>query len=118
MFINSLIVVVALLHVGFATLEMFFWAKPLGLKIFRQNLERAKSSQALAANQGLYNLFLAAGLFWSVTHPVADWSWQLKIFFLSCVSVAGVYGAYTVNRRIFFVQAAPALCTLALMLYG
>lgn len=115
-FVYVLVAIVALLHVGFAVLEMFLWVSPIGLKIFRQSPERAESSQHLAANQGLYNLFLAAGLLWSLLHPQPDFSGQLKIFFLSCVAVAGVYGAYTVNRRIFFIQALPALLALVFVL--
>jgi putative membrane protein len=111
-----LIGAVALLHIGFAVLEMLFWTRPLGLKVFRQSFEQAKKSQALAANQGLYNLFLAAGLLWSLWHAEPGFAEQLQIFFLSCVTLAGLYGAYTVNYRIFVVQALPALIGLGLVL--
>jgi len=107
-----LIVLVALLHLYFLVLEMFLWAKPLGLKVFAQSREKAEQSKVLAANQGLYNGFLAAGLLWAVAtaqRPVA-------LFFLVCVVVAGVYGAMTVNRKIFFVQALPALAAIAALL--
>jgi putative membrane protein len=92
------VALVALLHAGFLVLEMFYWDKPLGLRIFRLTPEFAKTSKALAANQGLYNGFLSAGLLWGLSlgsagHPI-------QIFFLGCVIVAGVFGAATVNRRI------------------
>ncbi len=107
-----LIVLVALLHLYFLVLEMFLWTKPLGLKVFAQSREKAEQSKVLAANQGLYNGFLAAGLLWALAtaqQPVA-------LFFLGCVVVAGVYGAMTVNRKIFFVQALPALAAIAALL--
>ena len=99
----SLVVVVE--HVAFMILEMFFWQKPLGMKIFRRSVEDARSSAGLAANQGLYNGFLAAGLGFSLW--VSDV--RFAAFFLGCVVVAGAYAGVTVNRRIFFVQAIPAL---------
>ncbi len=105
---DFLISLVALMHIYFLVLEMFFWTKPLGLKTFRQSLEKAKGSAALAANQGLYNGFLAAGLLWGLFHPNLVFSFQIKIFFLICVVLAGIYGGYSVNRRIVFVQALPA----------
>lgn len=103
---------VALLHLAFLVLEMFFWDKPLGRKVFRQTPEFARASKALAANQGLYNGFLAAGLAWGL---VAG-SQPFKVFFLACVIVAGVYGAWSVSRRILWVQAAPGAAALALVL--
>ncbi|MCI4568672.1 DUF1304 domain-containing protein [Lysobacter sp. CFH 32150] len=107
-----LILLVALLHLYFLVLEMFLWTKPLGLKIFRLTREVAEQSKVLAANQGLYNGFLAAGLVWAV----ATQQRNVALFFLGCVVVAGVYGAATVNRRIFFVQALPALLAVAALL--
>jgi len=107
-----LILLVALLHLYFLVLEMFLWTKPLGLKTFRQTLETAERSKVLAANQGLYNGFLAAGLVWAVATGQRD----VALFFLGCVVVAGSYGAATVNRRIFFVQALPALLAIAALL--
>jgi putative membrane protein len=107
-----LIVLVALLHVFFLVLEMFLWTKPLGLKVFRQSAEKAGQSKVLAANQGLYNGFLAAGLLYGV----ATGSREFALFFLACVVVAGLYGAATVNRRIFFVQALPALLAAGALL--
>ena len=113
---NFLVAVVAALHVFFLVLEMFLWDKPLGLKIFRNSIEKAQASAVLAANQGLYNGFLAAGLVWGLFHPNPAFAFQIKVFFLLCVIVAGAYGAATVSRRILYVQAAPAALTLVLLL--
>jgi len=103
---------VAVLHLYFMTLEMFFWATPFGAKTFQRPLAEMISQKTLAANQGLYNGFLAAGLIWSIVaaDPIA---YQLKWFFLSCVIVAGLYGAATASRKILFVQAVPAMAALA-----
>jgi putative membrane protein len=118
MFLKGLVIGVALLHLYFLVLEMFFWTKPLGLKVFAQSLEKAKASQVLAANQGLYNGFLSAGLLWSLLHPVAETALQLQVFFLSCVVVAGVYGAFSVSKKILWVQAMPAAVALGLIFLG
>ena len=107
-----LVVVVALLHFYFLVLEMFLWTRPLGLKVFRLTPEQAAQSKVLAANQGLYNGFLAAGLLYGV----ATGSREFCLFFLTCVVIAGTYGAMTVNRRIFFVQALPALLAIGALL--
>jgi putative membrane protein len=107
------IALVALLHVYFLVLEMFFWTKPLGRRIFGLTADFANQSAKLAANQGLYNGFLAAGLVWGLL--AGHEGFHLHLFFLSCVIVAGVFGAFTVNRRIFFVQALPALVALVLL---
>jgi putative membrane protein len=112
---NSLVALVAALHLYFLVLEMFLWTKPLGLKTFRNSLEKAKESAVLAANQGLYNGFLAAGLIWGLVQGVPAFAFQIKIFFLLCVIVAGIYGAATVSRRILWVQAAPAAIALILL---
>jgi len=112
---NLLVAVVAALHVYFLILEMFLWTKPLGLKTFRNSIEKATESAVLAANQGLYNGFLAAGLVWGLLHPNPAFAFQIKIFFLLCVIVAGAYGAATVSRRILYVQAAPAALALVLL---
>jgi len=112
---NFLVALVAALHVFFLVLEMFLWDKPLGLKIFRNSIEKARDSAVLAANQGLYNGFLAAGLVWGLLHPTPGFAFQIKVFFLLCVIVAGVYGAATVSRRILYVQAAPAALALILL---
>ena len=92
---------------------MFLWDKPVGMKIFGHTPERARASKVLAANQGLYNGFLAAGLVWGLVAPGGGAA--IMTFFLSCVFVAGVFGALTVNSRIFYVQAAPATLGLALL---
>lgn len=107
--LQILIGLVALEHVYFLVLEMFLWTKPLGLKVFRQSQEKAEASAVLAANQGLYNGFLAAGLAWALLAQKAD----VALFFLACVAMAGAYGGYSVNRRIFFIQGIPALAALA-----
>ena len=112
---NMLVALVAALHVYFLVLEMFLWTKPLGLKTFRNSPEKAQESAVLAANQGLYNGFLAAGLIWGLVQAVPGFAFQIKVFFLLCVIVAGVYGAATVSRRILFVQAAPAALALILL---
>jgi putative membrane protein len=96
---------VALLHVGFMVLEMFFWTKPLGRRVFGLTHQRALDSAQLAANQGLYNGFLAAGLVWGLL--IGDRG--ICLFFLGCVVVAGLFGAATVQRSILYVQAVPAI---------
>ena len=112
---NIVVALVAALHVYFLILEMFLWTKPLGLKTFRNSREKATDSAVLAANQGLYNGFLAAGLVWGLVHSNPGFAFQIKMFFLLCVIVAGVYGAVTVSRRILWVQAAPAAIALILL---
>ena len=109
-----LVLLVALMHLWFLVLEMFLWTRPLGRKVFRLTPERAEQSKVLAANQGLYNGFLAAGLVWAVIGARSD----VALFFLGCVVVAGVFGAWTVNRRIFFVQGVPALVAIAAVCLG
>lgn len=111
---NVLVGLVAVLHVYFLVLEMFLWDKPYGRKTFGLTAEYAAASKTLAANQGLYNGFLAAGLVWGLLLGVAGG--PVKIFFLVCVIVAGAYGAITVSRKILFVQALPAAIALALLL--
>ncbi len=111
---NIVVALVALLHVYFLVLEMFLWDKPMGLRVFGQTKEAAAASKVLAANQGLYNGFLAAGLFWGLSLGTSGTG--IKIFFLCCVLIAGLYGAATANRRILFVQAAPAAIGLTLVL--
>ena len=106
---SVLLVLVALLHLYFLVLEMFLWNKPLGLKTFRNTPEKAETTRVLAANQGLYNGFLAAGLFWGVLTRRKD----VTVFFLLCVIVAALYGAWSVSRRIFYVQGVPAIAALA-----
>jgi len=108
------VALVALLHLYFLILEMFLWTKPLGLKVFRNSPEKAETTKVLAANQGLYNGFLVAGLLWGLWLGSAGF--QFKVFFLGCVIVAGVYGAWSVSRRILWVQAVPGAIALALVL--
>jgi putative membrane protein len=105
---NILVALVALLHVGFLALEMFFWDHPIGRKRFGLTPEFSKASASLAANQGLYNGFLAAGLIWGLIAGEAS----IKIFFLVCVVIAGVYGAITARRSILYIQALPGLIAL------
>jgi putative membrane protein len=112
---NTLVALVAVLHGYFLVLEMFLWTRPLGLKTFRNTPEKAADSAVLAANQGLYNGFLAAGLLWGLVQGVPTFAFQIKVFFLLCVIVAGAYGALTVSRRILYVQAAPAAVALILL---
>jgi putative membrane protein len=108
-----MIVFVALQHGAFMVLEMFFWTKPLGLKVFKNTLEVAQSSQVLAANQGLYNGFISAGLIFMLLSKEGGRRGQL--FFLCCVVVAGIFGGATASPTIFLVQSCPALLALALL---
>jgi len=114
MLADVLVGLVALLHLYFLVLEMFLWTKPIGLKVFRNTPEKAETTKVLAANQGLYNGFLVAGLVWGLTLGAAGL--DIKVFFLGCVMVAGVYGAWSVSRRILWVQAVPGAVALALVL--
>lgn len=101
---------VALIHLGIVVLEMVFWTQPIGLRVFGTSEEFARASRVLAANQGLYNGFLAAGLAWGLwLGPAGD---PIKVFFLFCVAVAGLYGAATVKVNILFVQTVPAALAL------
>jgi putative membrane protein len=112
---QSIVVLLALLHVYILVLEMFLWDKPAGLRAFANTPEKAAATKVLAANQGLYNGFLAAGLFWGLW--LGDEGFGVKVFFLACIGVAGVYGAATASRKILFIQAVPAaLGLLALFL--
>jgi putative membrane protein len=114
---NVLVGLVALAHVYFLALEMFFWTKPLGLRTFGMTQDFANSTAVLAANQGLYNGFLAAGLLWALLD--ARRAFALKVFFLLCIVVAGVYGGITAKMTILYVQALPAFVALvAVMLAG
>ena len=112
-----IIAVVALEHLGFLWLEMFQWTKPLGLKIFRNTPEAAASSRVLAMNQGLYNGFLAAGLAWALLMSGPE-AVAVARFFLSCVVVAGAFGAATVSLRILFIQSLPAAAALVALALG
>lgn len=104
-----LVLIVGLQHCGFLVLEMFLWERPVGRKIFRTDPEFAKKSKSLAMNQGLYNGFLAAGLFWAFLAG-EGMGRPLALFFNGCVVIAGLFGAATVSRRILWVQALPAAC--------
>ncbi len=109
---NIFTFLVAISHVGILILEMFFWNHPIGQKIFSMTPEVAESSSVLAMNQGLYNGFLAAGLFWGLLKNRLD----IKIFFLSCVIVAGIFGGITAKTSILFTQGLPALLAFILVL--
>ena len=111
---NILVALVALLHLYFLVLEMFLWDKPAGLRAFGQTQAAATATKVLAANQGLYNGFLAAGLIWGLM--LGAGGTHIKLFFLGCVIVAGVYGAATVGRKILYVQALPAALAMAAVL--
>jgi putative membrane protein len=105
-----LIAVVVLIHLYIVLLEMVWWDTPRGQKSFGMTPEFSKATKVLAANQGLYNGFLAAGLIWSLVHPDPAMRWQIALFFLGCVAVAGIFGAVsTGSRRILYVQTVPAV---------
>jgi len=110
---NLAVALVAIIHAYILVLEMFLWDKPAGLRAFGQTPEAAAASKVLAANQGLYNGFLAAGLAWGLLLGPAGT--PVKVFFLGCVLIAGLYGAATASRKILFVQAVPAAVGLALI---
>lgn len=107
--VKVLVGLVAVLHLYFLVLEMFLWTRPLGMKTFRNTPEKAQTTRVLAANQGLYNGFLAAGLLWFLYTR----QWNVVLFFLGCVVAAALYGAWTVNKRILFVQGIPAIAAIA-----
>lgn len=109
---NALTLLVAIAHVGILVLEMFFWNHPVGQRIFAMTPEVAASSEVLAMNQGLYNGFLAAGLFWGLLKDRVD----VKVFFLGCVVVAGIFGGLTAKTSILFTQGLPALIALIFVL--
>ncbi|HXS99194.1 MAG TPA: DUF1304 domain-containing protein [Elusimicrobiota bacterium] len=111
---NLLAAFAALEHLGFLVLEMFFWTKPIGLRIFRLTPQAAESSAVLAMNQGLYNGFLAAGLVWGLSAAGPE-ALSIKTFFLACMAAAGILGAATVSPRVLLVQAGPAALALVLL---
>jgi putative membrane protein len=111
---NIVIAIIALLHVYFLVLEMFLWTQPAGRRAFGLTAEFAEQSKTLAANQGLYNGFLAAGLFWGLSLGAVGFS--VKVFFVGCVLIAGIFGGLTVSRKILWIQALPALIALLLLL--
>ncbi|TDZ37346.1 Uncharacterized protein C8035_v007043 [Colletotrichum spinosum] len=106
------------LHGYILVLEMFLWTSPRGRKAFRLTADFAEKTKTLAANQGLYNGFLAAGLVWGLVHPVPEFADQIRLFFLGCIVVAGAYGGATANPRILFIQAVPAVASIAAVLSG
>ncbi len=108
------VTLVALLHVWFMVLEMFLWTTPRGRRAFGNSVEKAEVTKVLAANQGLYNGFLAAGLFWGLSLGASGN--PIKLFFLGCVLIAGIYGAATASRKILWIQALPAAIALALVI--
>jgi putative membrane protein len=112
---NILIGFIALQHITFLALEMFFWEKPLGRQVFGMTKDAAAASKTLAMNQGLYNGFLAAGLIWGLSLGAAGMT--IKVFFLSCVLIAGIFGGLTASRKILYIQALPAAIGLALVLF-
>ncbi len=111
---TTVVITVIILHLYFMLLEMFLWEKPVALKAFRMTAEKAATTRVLAANQGLYNGFLAAGLLWGLLRGEAGQ--EFVVFFLGCVVVAGLYGAASVSRKILWIQAAPAALALGLIL--
>ncbi|MEX0495688.1 putative membrane protein [Raoultella ornithinolytica] len=116
MLANILIALVAAIHLYILILEMFLWDTKTGRKAFNLSADFARDTRVLAANQGLYNGFLAAGLLWGLW--AGESGFQLKVFFLSCVLVAGIYGSLTASRKILYVQALPAIAALAALFIG
>jgi putative membrane protein len=108
---NIVVGIVAILHLGFLVLEMFLWNHPVGRTTFKMTKEVSESSATLAANQGLYNGFLAAGLIWGLISG----EFTVKFFFLSCVLIAGIFGGFTAKRSILYIQALPALIGLVFL---
>jgi putative membrane protein len=115
---NIAVALVAVLHLWILVLEMFLWTKPAGLKAFRNTPEKARDTAVLAANQGLYNGFLAAGLIFGLLYPADPAARHIQSFFLACVAVAGLYGAATAARKILYIQTVPALIALALVWFS
>lgn len=115
---NILVALVALIHIYIVLLEMLWWTSPRGQKAFGLTPEFAEQTKVLAGNQGLYNGFLAAGLIWGLFHPDLDVAWQIKLFFLACVAVAGIYGAATAGRKILFIQTLPAVLAILALVFA
>lgn len=113
---DFLIGFVATLHIIFFILEMFLWTTPIGLKVFRQTREQALVTKVLAANQGLYNLFLSIGLFWGMNYSEPTASIHIKLFFLGCVVAAGIYGGWSASKNIILIQAIPGLLAIFALL--
>ena len=113
-----LVGLIALLHLYILVLEMFLWTTPRGLKAFGQTVQSAQATKTMAANQGLYNGFLAAGLIWGLVHPDHAAGVQIQLFFLICVAVAGIYGAATAKRSILFIQTVPAVIAMIVLWFA
>lgn len=113
--IIGICIFIALEHFGFMYLEMVLWTKKAGRRIFANSVEEAEKTKVLAANQGLYNGFIAAGIIWGVLYPDSDISLEILLFFTVCVSVAGIYGGLTAKRSILYIQGLPALIAVALL---
>ena len=118
MIATFLVALVAIEHVYILILEMFLWTKPKGMKTFGTTAEEAETTKVLAANQGLYNGFLAAGLAWGLLHPNQELAWQIQVFFVACVMAAAIYGGLTANKRIMVVQGLPALLAMIALCVG
>jgi len=116
--IHILSLLIALEHFLFLILEMFLWTKPLGRKVFGQTKSKAETTALLAANQGLYNGFLASGLLWGVFNSNKVFGKEVITFFLVCIVVAGVYGGLTASKKIIYLQAVPAIVVLCIILFG
>lgn len=110
------VAVVALLHVWIFVLETFLWTKPFGRRVFGTTPEQAETTKVLALNQGFYNLFLAAGLIWGLV--AENCAFEIKVFFLGCVIIAGIVGGFTAKRSILIVQALPAVIALLLVFFS
>ena len=113
-----LVALIALLHIYILILEMFLWTTPRALKAFGLTPEFAAQTRAMAANQGLYNGFLAAGLIWSLLYPLPGFAWQIAMFFLACITVAGIFGAVTASRKILFIQTVPAVAAMLALMFA
>lgn len=113
---STLVALVALEHIYILVLEMFLWTTPAGRRAFGMRPEQAEATKVMAANQGLYNGFLAAGLIWGLLHPDLSVGFQIQLFFLGCVLVAGLYGGMTAARKILYIQALPAALAILFVL--
>ncbi|THV23127.1 DUF1304 domain-containing protein [Peteryoungia ipomoeae] len=113
---STLVALVALEHIYILVLEMFLWTTPAGRRAFGMRPDQAEATKVMAANQGLYNGFLAAGLIWGLLHPDLSVGFQIQLFFLGCVLVAGLYGGMTATRKILYIQALPAAIAILFVL--
>jgi putative membrane protein len=115
---SALVGFITALHIYILILEMFLWTTPRGFKSFGLTADFAKQTAVLAANQGLYNGFLALGLAWGLVYPIPEFGQQIQLFFLSCITVAGIFGGVTVKPKIFFIQTVPAVAATLAILFG